>query len=199
METKEYGAYDRSPNSSDSSPLSPYRSLAVEMDPEALAHADVAAFSPSRIPIAPTEIESPQEMWDETDAPTWGEEFERVEPIQESKNQRLADVAGMAETDTDVSREGGQAKPKVVHTVVALGPGPLNQEAATSSASSYSGHVFSSGLPGKAVTEMTPLSEVSQASDASEEVPRAQWVRLPGKMRRRTIESKGISDERMTG
>ena len=105
----------------------------------------------------------------------------------------------MAETGTDVSREGGQAKPKVVHTVVALGAGPLNQEAATSSASSYSGHVFSSGLPGKAVTEMTPLSEVSQASDASEEVPRAQWVRLPGKMRRRTIESKGISDERMTG
>ena len=70
VETKEYGAYDRSPNSSDSSPLSPYRSLAVEMDPEALAHADVAAFSPSRIPIAPTEIESPQEVWDETDAPT---------------------------------------------------------------------------------------------------------------------------------
>ena len=199
METKEYGAYDRSPNSSDSSPLSPYRSLPVEMDPEALAHADVAAFSPSRIPIAPTEIESPQEMWDETDAPTWGEEFERVEPIQESENQRLADVAGMAETGTDVSREGGQAKPKVVHTVVALGAGPLNQEAATSSASSYSGHVFSSGLPGKAVTEMTPLSEVSQASDASEEVPRAQWVRLPGTMRRRTTESKGISDDIMTG
>ena len=101
METKEYGAYDRSPNSSDSSPLSPYRSLAVEMDPEALAHAEGAAFSLSRIPIAPTEIESRQEMWDETDAPTWGEEFERVEPIQESKNQRLADVAGMAETGTD--------------------------------------------------------------------------------------------------
>ena len=72
VETKEYGAYDRSPNSSDSSPLSPYRSLVVEMDPEALAHAEGAAFSPSRIPIAPTEIESPQEMWDETDAPTWG-------------------------------------------------------------------------------------------------------------------------------
>ena len=88
----------------------------------------------------------------------------------------------MAETDTDVSREGGQAKPQVVHTVVASGPGPLNQEAATSSASSYSGHAFSSGLPGKAVTEMTPLSEVSQASDASEEVPRARWVRLPGTM-----------------
>ena len=103
----------------------------------------------------------------------------------------------MAETDTDVSREGGQAKPQVVHTVVASGPGPLNQEAATSSASSYSGHAFSSGLPGKAVTEMTPLTEVSQASDASEEVPRARWV--PGKMRRRRTESKGISDDRMTG
>ena len=135
METKEYGAYDRSPNSSDSSPLSPYRSLAVEMDPEALAHAEGAAFSLSRIPIAPTEIESPQEMRDETDAPTCREEFERVEPIQESENQRLADVAGMAETGTGVSWEGGQAKPKVVQTVVVLmGPGRLNQEATTSSA-----------------------------------------------------------------
>ena len=68
-------------------------------------------------------------------APTWGEEFERVEPIQESENQRLADVAGMAETGTGVSWEGGQAKPKVVQTVVVLmGPGRLNQEATTSSA-----------------------------------------------------------------
>ena len=154
-------------------------SLLSQMDPEAIASADGAAFSPTRIPITPTEMESPQEVR-ERDAPTCEEESERVEPIQESENQRLPEVhesvAAMAETGTDVSWEGEQAKPKVVHTVVALGPGPLNQEAATSSASSYSGHAFSSDLPGKAVSEMAPLSEVSQASDALEEVPRVRSV-----------------------
>ena len=143
-------------------------------------------------------------MWDETDAPTCGEEFERVEPLQESENPRLPELhesaAGMAETGTGVSWEGGQAKPKVVQTVMVLmGPGQLNQEATTSSASGYSGHAFSSGLPGKAVPEMAPLSEVSQASDASEEAPRARWVRLPGTMQHKTTESKGISDDIMTG
>ena len=151
-------------------------SLLSQMDPEALAPADGAAFSPSRIPITPTEMESPQEVRDETDAPTCGEESERVEPTQEYENQRLPElheyVAGMAETGTDVSWEGGQAKSKVVHTVVALGPGPLNQEAATSSASGYGGHAFPPSLPGKAMPAMAPLGEVSQASYALEEVPR---------------------------
>ena len=169
METKEFVAFLRSPASSDSSPVAaaePYRNMPVEG----------AAFSPSRIPITQTEMESPQEVCGETDAPTCGEESERVEPTQESENQRLPElheyVAGMAETGTDVSWEGGQAKSKVVHTVVALGPGPLNQEAATSSASSYGGYAFPSGLPSKAMPAMAPLGEVSQASYALEEVPR---------------------------
>ena len=155
------------------------------MDPEALAPADGAAFSPSRIPITQTEMESPQEVCGETDAPTCGEESERVEPTQESENQRLPElheyVAGMAEIGTDVSWEGGQAKSKVVHTVVALGPGPLNQEAATSSASGYGGHAFPPSLPGKAMPAMAPLGEVcevSQASYALEEVPRVRYVCL---------------------
>ena len=120
------------------------------MDPEALAPADGG-----------------QEVRDATDAPTCGEESERVEPIQESENQRLPElsesVARMAET-------------KVVHTVVALGPGPLNQEAAASAVSGYGGHAFSSDLPGEAMPAMARLSEVSQESDALEEVPQVRWV-----------------------
>ena len=219
METKEFVAFPGSPASSDSSPAraNPYRNMPVEelcllsqhlnaelsllsqMDPEALASADGAAFSPSRIPITQTEMESPQEVCGETDVPTCGEESKRVEPTQESENQRLPElheyVAGMAETGTDVSWEGGQAKSKVVQTVVVVGPGPLNQEAATSSASSYGGYAFPSGLPGKAVPAMAPLSEASRESDALEEVPRVRWVRLPGTMQRRITESTGLSDD----
>ena len=78
-------------------------------------------------------------------------------------------------------------------------PGDLQNEPKKTAVAESSAFIarFEQGLPGKAVPEMAPLSEVSQASDASEEVPRARWV--PGTMRRRTIESKGISDDIMTG
>ena len=80
-------------------------------------------------------------------------------------------------------------------------PGDLQNEPKKTAVAESSAFIarFEQGLPGKAVPEMAPLSAVPQASAASEEVPRARWVRLPGRTQRRTAESKGISDDIMTG